>query len=178
MHFPLCRTFVAVLLSAGHALTGHAALQQQITLADVHDSLLHAEIAALGAYPELEGVLPVVELNEVPLRSCSSTEAELESEEVHVELRSGPQGLALRVVVDGTRLAFIDEGLAQLRTEAFCGWDAGLQRVLPYCGAYRSQDGDRVYVFLIAGEGRKQRLVTWVFEDGRYLFRVEEEAVL
>ncbi|MBL8001706.1 MAG: hypothetical protein JNL05_07090 [Flavobacteriales bacterium] len=167
-----------MLLSAGHALTGHAALQQQLTLADVHDSLLHAEIAALGAYPELEGVLPVVELNEVPLRACSSTSAELEGEDVRVELRNGPQGLAMRVVVDGTQLAFTDDRNAQFRSEAFCGWDAGLQRVLPYCGAYRSQDGDRVYVFLIAGEGRKQRLATWVFEDGRYLFRVEEEAVL
>jgi hypothetical protein len=178
MNIPLSRRIAAALLASATVPSGGAVLQQQLTLAEVHDSLLHAEIAALGAYPELEGVLPMVELNEVPLRSCSTTSAELEGEDVRVELSSGREGLAMRVVVDGTALAFSDEGLARLRTVGFCGWDSGLQRVLPYCGAHRSRDGARVYVFLIAGEGRRQRLVTWIFEDGRYLFRVEEEAVL
>ena len=53
MHFLTCRTFTAALLFTGPAFNGHGMLQQQFPLADVHDSLLHEEIAVLGAYPEL-----------------------------------------------------------------------------------------------------------------------------
>jgi hypothetical protein len=124
-------------------------------------------------------MLPAVHLNEVPLRSCSGFHAILEGADVRVELHSSEaHGPLLTVVVDDSTLTVPEEGLTGLRTDRFCGWDEHLQRTLPYCSAARSGDGSRVYVHLIAGLGRKQHLVTWVFEEGRYLFRVEEEAVL
>lgn len=179
MTFLPCRTLLAAFLATGAPSIGRASLQQQLTLADVHDSLLHAEIAALGAYPELEGLLPDVHLNEVALRSCSGPFAVLEGADVRVELRStDTHGLLLAVVVDDSALAIPAACVSGLRAERFCGRDDGLQRILPYCSAARSADGSRVYVHVMTGEGRKQRLITWVFEEGRYLFRVEEEAVL
>ncbi len=174
-----CRLLFAAFLTAGAPFIGRASLQHQLTLADVHDSLLHAEIAALGAYPELEGALPDVRLTEVPLRACSGSQAVLEGADVHVELRrSETQDLQLAVVVDDSLLAIPDASVSGLRADRFCDWDDDLQRILPYCSAARSTDGSRVYVHMLAGEGRKHRLLTWVFEEGRYLFRVDEEAVL
>lgn len=59
MTLPPCHPLRAALLSVGAPGIGSASLQKQIALADVHDELLHAEIAALGAYPELEGCCPL-----------------------------------------------------------------------------------------------------------------------
>ena len=50
--------------------------------------------------------------------------------------------------------------MSGLRTDRFCGWYEHLPRTLPYSSAARSDDGSRVHVQLITGEGRKQRLVT------------------
>ena len=47
--------------------------------------------------------------------------------------------------------------------------------MLPFCRAARSTDGFRTYVHLQRGEGQRTRLVTWVFDDGRYLFRLKEK---
>ncbi|MCC7502527.1 MAG: hypothetical protein IT229_08350 [Flavobacteriales bacterium] len=161
-----------------------ATLQQEpITLADVADPLLHAEIAQLGLYPEIEGGFSDAVLLDVPLRSCSPLHAELGSDGVSVRFTasikaSHPELVTFQVIQDDSMLVIPRDAYAGLADPQFCGFDEGLQLILPYCSASRSADGFRTYVHLQLGEGRRTRLVTWVFDDGRYLFRLEENAVL
>lgn len=163
-----------------------ASLQQApVTLADVTDPLLHAEIAMQGLYPELEGSFGDAALNEVPLRSCSSTHAEFHDEGLLVRMEARTESGAahtelysLRILLDDSLLQVPNTELSGLRDPRFCGFDDGLQRILPYCTVSRSVDGYRLYVHLQLGEGRETRVVTWVFDDGRYLIRVEDKAAL
>jgi hypothetical protein len=163
-----------------------ATLQQApVTLADVADPLLHAEIAMQGLYPEMEGSFGEAALIEVPLRSCSSRHAEFSDQGllVRIEARSvtgaaHPELYSLRILLDDSLLQIPNADLNGLRDPRFCGFDDGLQRILPYCSVSRSADGYRLYIHLQFGEGRETRVVTWVFDDGNYLFRVEDKAVL
>jgi hypothetical protein len=82
------------------------------------------------------------------------------------------------VLWDDSLLLIPAADLAGLRDPRFCSFDDGLQRILPYCSVSRSTDGYRLYVHLQLGEGRETRVVTWVFDDGHYLFRVEDKVVL
>ncbi len=161
-----------------------ASIQQApITLAEVDDPLLHAEIAQLGLYPEIEGGFSEAVLLNVPLRSCSSVHAELGGEGVTVRFTARPnvthvELATLQVIQDDSLLFIPKDAYVGLRDPRFCGFDDGLQLMLPYCNASRSADGFRTYVHLQLGEGRRTRLVTWVFDDGRYLFRLDENVVL
>jgi hypothetical protein len=163
-----------------------ATLQQApVTLADVDDPLLHAEIAMQGLYPEMEGSFGDAALIEVPLRSCSSTHAEFHADGVFVRLEAQHRpGAAhtelyrLRILQDDSLLQIPNTEMSGLRDPRLCGFDEGLRRILPYCSVSRSADGYRLYIHLQFGEGRETRVVTWVFDDGRYLFRVEDKVVL
>jgi|694.fasta_scaffold85908_2 hypothetical protein len=163
-----------------------ASLQQApVTLADVTDPLLHAEIAMQGLYPEMEGSFGEAALIEVPLRSCSSTHAEFRDEGLLVRLEARTvtgaahtELYSLRILLDDSLLQIPNDEVSGLRDPRFCGFDEGLQRILPFCSVSRSADCYRLYIHLQFGEGRETRVVTWVFDDGRYLFRVEDKAVL
>lgn len=163
-----------------------ATLQQApVTLADVADPLLHAEIAMQGLYPELVGDFGTAQLAEVPLRSCSALHAEFATEGLLVRLEAQRTSgsvhtelIDLRILVDDSLLTIPNDARTGLQDPRFCGFDEGLQRILPTCSVSRSADGYRLYIHLQFGEGRETRVVTWVFDDGRYLFRVEDKAVL
>jgi len=161
-----------------------AILQQApITLAEVEDPLLHAEIAQLGLYPEIEGGFSDAVLLDVPLRSCSPLHAELGCDGITVRFTARASAarvelMNFQVLQDDSLLFIPKDAYIGLEDPRFCGFDEGLQLILPYCSASRSTDGFRTYVHLQLGEGRRTRLVTWVFDDGRYLFRLEENAVL
>jgi len=159
--------------------------QAPVSLADVADPLLHAEIAMQGLYPELEGSFGDAALVEVPLRSCSSIHVEFHADDVFVRLEaqrtSGAAHMeltGLRILLDGSALQLPQAQVTGLQDPRFCGFDEGLQRILPTCSVSRSADGYRLYVHLQFGEGRETRVVTWVFDDGHYLFQVEDKVVL
>lgn len=161
-----------------------ASLQQApITLAEVDDPLLHAEIAQLGLYPEIEGGFGEAVILDVPLRSCSPFHADLGNDGLTVRFTARPnvahvELATLQVMQDDSMLFIPKDAYVGLEDPRFCGYDDGLQLMLPYCSASRSADGFRTYVHLQLGEGRRTRLVTWVFDDGQYLFRLDEKAVL
>lgn len=159
--------------------------QAPVSLADVADPLLHAEIAMQGLYPELEGSFGEAALVEVPLRSCSALHAEFATDGLLVRLKADRTSstahmelIDLRILVDDSLLTIPNDARTGLLDPRFCGFDEGLQRILPTCSVSRSADGYRLYIHLQFGEGRETRVVTWVFDDGRYLFRVEDKAVL
>jgi hypothetical protein len=163
-----------------------ASLQQApVTLADVTDPLLHAEIAMQGLYPEMVGDFGTAQLAEVPLRSCSALHAEFAADGLLVRLEAQRRSASthtelteLRILVDDSLLTIPNDARTGLRDPRFCGFDEGLQRILATCSVSRSADGHRLYIHLQFGEGRETRVVTWVFDDGLYLFRVEDKAVL
>jgi hypothetical protein len=163
-----------------------ATLQQTpVTLDEVDDPQLHAEIAMQGLYPEREGSFGEAALIDIPLRSCSNNHAEFSAEGLFVRIEAGSMpGEAhtelsgLWIVLDDSLLHVPNTELAGLHNLRFCGFDESLQRILPYCSVSRSADGYRIYVHTQFGTGRETRVVTWVFDDGRYLFRVEDKAVL
>ena len=52
-------------------------------------------------------------------------------------------------------------------------FDAPLRRKeLMFASVMRSLDGERTYVHLQAGDAADARMITWVIEGGRYLYRV------
>ena len=144
------------------------------------DPLLQAEIPLLGLYPEIVGGFSDAVLLDVPLRSCSPLHAELSGHGVTVcftarAKTSHTQLVAFHVIQNDSMLMIPKEAFAGLEDPQFCGFDEGLQLMLPFCRAARSTDGFRTCVHLQRGEGQRTRLVTWVCDDGRYLFRLKEK---
>lgn len=178
-----------------------AAAPQDLRLAEVLDPLVRGEVSALGGYPELgrrEGTASLVEL---PLRSCSPVHVEFATSDIRVRLERYPftrahhtrtvQGrrtllgrpvvgwdpeaaherlARMEVVVDGQVLEVPTEAVIDVFDPRFC--TPASDRMVRFVAAARSLDGWRVHVQVLAGAGPEARLVTWVFEDGRYLFRI------
>jgi hypothetical protein len=76
----------------------------------------------------------------------------------------------MEVVLDGHVLDLPVAAFTDLFDPRLC--EPGPTAPLQYATVARSTDGWRLYVLAQIGEGPEARMVTWVFEDGRYLFRV------
>lgn len=170
---------------------------QDLRLQDLTDPLLRLEVANTGGYPELLRPMGPTPLFELPVRSHSSGHVEFATDDLRIRLerfptdraqrRYGPgrrpamagdpqsldQRLArLEVVVDGLVLAPPLDAVIDVFDPHFCV--PHHDRFIRFATAVRSADGWRILVQVLAGNGPEARLVTWVFENDRYLFRVED----
>lgn len=178
----------------------HASIQQHdLSLADVADPTLHAEIAQIGPYTEMSGADTLVPLEDLPVRSCSLGHIEFFGDGVRVRIETQPfdhpeqvkrsrgayrtegslvlgwsameqhrRMSRVEVVIDGVVVDIPVSAFTDLFDPPLCA-DAGAQL---FASAVRSRDSWRTYVSAQVGDGGEARWVTWVIEDGRYLFRV------
>lgn len=185
----LCTTFL------------QAAAPQDIRMLDIDDALVRSELAGLGGYPELGIREAGAPLLDIPLRSWSTMHAEFASDELRVRLERYPfhragdmrmsagrrqlfgrsvigwdpaaehQRLArLEVVLDGSVCEVPVNDVVDVFDPRFCSGSA--DRPVRFVAVARSRDGWRLHVQVLAGAGAEARLVTWVFEDGNYRYRV------
>lgn len=169
------------------------------------DPTLRREVAQLGGYPEAIADTGQSTLNELALRTSTAGAVEFYGGGIRVRLEAQPfehgswvkrsRGntvLEGRPILGWPRSTTQREGLRMSRLEVV--WDGWVAQVpvqayddlfdpllqqedgARYVLAARSADGWRLYVHAQIGEGAEARLVTWVFEDGRYLFRVIDRA--
>ncbi len=195
---------IAVLVLLLPFFTLHAALlQQDLSLATVNDPLIHQEIQELGLYPELMEEFPGSTLNYLAIRSSAGNQLEFSDDGIRIRIETQqfdhskwvkhtPTGFRLeqeRMLgwtpgEEHNRLSrvelVLDGSVIDLPTNAYTDiFDAPLfagEGTVMFATAARSRDGWRTYVHLQAGSGRHAQLVTWVFDDGRYLFRVVDQA--
>lgn len=192
--------------SAGIPIESSAAVQpQESTWWDLDDPLVRAEVHELGLYPELVEEFPANTLQQLPLRSCSEGHVDFFDGSVRVRIESQvfdhpawvqssasgarlekapilgwtPNGShrrlsRLEVVIDGLNIPIPLEAYHDLFDALLCSDDATVR----YAQAARSNDGWRIYVHAQVGEGRNAVLVTWLFEDGHYRYRVVDRSVL
>ncbi len=183
-----------------------AAVQpQDPTWGELDDPLIRAEIHELGLYPEILEEFPSNTLQQLPLRSCSEGHVDFFDGSVRVRIESQvfdhpawvqssangarlekapilgwtPNGThrrlsRLEVVIDGLNIPIPLAAFHDLFDAPLCSEDATLH----YAQAARSNDGWRIYVHAQVGEGRNAALVTWLFEDGQYHYRIVDRAVL
>jgi len=188
--------FAAVLFLISHPL--HAGfLAQDRSLADLDDPLIRSEILELGGYQELVMEFTTPTLVEVPLFSHSPGHLEFRNEGLRVRIEAQPfehagwvRGSNGRWTLEGvevrgwtpsethcrlSRLELVLDGaVVDIPAEAWLDvFDAPLRREeLTFASVMRSRDGWRTYVHLQAGDAADARMITWVIEDGTYLFRV------
>lgn len=178
-------------------LTASAAQQHDLWLEVIQDITLRSELAQLGPYPETSGLDTVVLMNRLPLRSASALHVELFGSGLRVRLEVQPfvAGREIERTRSGyrfdrepilgwepgayhtrvSRVELVSDGIVcQVPTTAFMDlFDMGLDADGHlWAQAARSADGYRSYVLVQVGEGHNARAITWVFDDGRYLFRV------
>lgn len=178
-----------------------ARLAQDRSLYTLDDELMRAEIAQLGGYQEV--LEAFTENTLVPLLVVGSDEHSLtfRSPDQRVAIETYPFNNVADVVrkrqqwsLEGrpaigwsladehnrlARVEVVQEGtVLNVPTAAVTDvFDLPLRRDgLPYCTVHRSRDGWRTYVHAQAGDGPTARMVTWVFENGHYLFRVVDVA--
>lgn len=187
--------FAAVLFLISHPL--HAGfLVQDRSLADLDDPLIRSEIMELGGYQELVMEFTTPTLVEVPLFSHSIGHLEFRNEGLRVRIEAQPFEHPKWVkksrgawVMEGqsvlgwspadthsrlSRLEVVIDGrVVDLPTETWVDvFDAPLRREdLVFASVMRSPDGRRIYVHAQAGD-TEARMVTWVQEDGTFLYRV------
>jgi hypothetical protein len=182
------------------ALTASASSQGPQSLWDITDIGLRNEIATLGPYAETDDPFMMDSLVRFPLRSSSPLHVEFASGDVRIRLEAFPfehpawvkkrkdgslwldqqtliswgndeQHVRLsraEVVIDGLVCAVPAEEFLDVFDPIAMTSD----RPEHWCIAARSKDGYRMYLQVLAGSGKHARSVTWVFEDGEYLFRV------
>jgi hypothetical protein len=181
-------------------LTASAASQGPQSLWDLPDIALRNEIATLGPYVEADDPFVMDSLIRLPLRSSSPLHVEFANADVRVRLEAFPfvhpgwvkkkKDGTLRlddqpviswgsdeqhtrlsraeVVVDGLVCAVPASELLDVFDPIATTSDFPEH----WCIAARSKDGYRIYLQVLAGAGKHARSVTWVFDDGEYLFRV------
>lgn len=174
---------------------------QDRSINDLPDATLRAELGQLGYYPESLGRDTVVPLIAVPLRSWSPTHVEFADAgvRVRIEAQTFTDVRSVKRTADGraleghpiigwtpgdvhrrlSRVELVWDGqVVELPTAAFTDlfdphlWVPGPDAPVLFTTVSRSTDGWRIYVLAQIGEGPEARMVTWVFEDGRYLCRV------
>ena len=175
-----------------------ATLQSQdLSLTEIEDPRIRAEVLELGGYQELVMEFTVPSLIEVPLFSDPPGHLEFRGEGLRVRVESQPfehpkwvQRSHGAWMLEGQPLlgwspaethsrlgrleVVVDGRVVDLPTTAWLDvFDAPLRREgLPFASVMRSRDGVRTYVHLQAGDSEDARMVTWVFERGSYLYRV------
>jgi hypothetical protein len=189
------RPFAAVLLLNSFPLYA-SFLPQDRSLADLDDPLIRSEIMELGGYQELVMEFTTPTLVEIPLFSHSPGHLEFRNDGLRVRIEAQPfehprwvkkaKGawmLENQVVLGWSsaethtrvsRLEVVVDGcVVNLPTEAWVDvFDAPLRREdLMFASVMRSPDGRRIYVHAQAGDA-DARMVTWVLEDGAFLYRV------
>lgn len=176
--------------------------QASLSLDEVRDPIVRLEIGQLGPYPEMHRPVEASALQEVPLRSGSALLSEFAADGIRVRIEAQPfphpawvkgntrQGFRLErspilgwspgeghtrlsrveLVLDGLVTEVPEAAFTDLFDPRLC--EPGPIAPLRFATAARSADGWRVYVLAQIGQGDQALLVTWVFEDGRYLYRV------
>lgn len=183
------------------SLVLNAAPPQDLRLAEIDDRLVRSEVAGLGGYPELGTREISTPLLEIPLRSWSTIHAEFASDDLRVRLERYPfhragdmrtsagrrqlfgrpvigwdpaadhQRLSrMEVVLDGMVCEVPVDQVVDVFDPRFC--IGATDKPIRFVSAARSRDGWRVHVQILAGAGPEACLVTWVFEDGSYQYRV------
>ncbi len=175
------------------AITG----PQDISLDQVDDPVIRAEVMELGGYQELVMEFTNPSLCEVPLFAGSPGHLEFRDSTLRVRIEAqafehpkwvkrshGAWMLEDQPVLGWSpgeshsrlgRLEVVVGGcVVNLPTATWLDvFDAPLRREdLPFASVMRSRDGLRTYVHLQAGDAEDARMVTWVFERGGYLYRV------
>lgn len=192
------RAFVALPLLSTVSL--FAFQQVDRPLAALNDPLIRNEIAQLGPYAEMAMPASLGDLRELPLRNGSSLLAEFAGEGIRVRLEAQPfprpefvqrkgrfmlEGMPIHgwtigtqhnrmsrveLVLDGVVTEVPETAFTDLFDVRLC--EDGPSGPLHFALAARSVDGWRTYVLVQAGQGKEACLVTWVFEDGKYLYRM------
>ena len=193
------RRLTSLLLALGPLVA--RADQHTTTLADIADSGLRQELAQVGGYPELLRLPVAAAPVELPLRHGDQQAISFASDDIRVTLLSypfqRPQDTRMRQGArtlygapvlgwasgeDHTRLARLEvvwDGLVvevpvaeviDVFDARFC--EAVRTGTVRFTTVVRSADGHRLHVQVLAGAGPEARLITWVFEEGRYVMRV------
>jgi hypothetical protein len=195
MSLLFARSFAAVLFLNAAPL--HAdLLQQDRSLAELDDPLIRSEVMELGGYQELVLEFTPLTLVEVPLFSHSPGHLEFRKDDLRVRIEAQSfdhpkwvkKSKGAWMLEDQTVLGWspaethsrlsrlevvIDGCVVDLPTETWVDvFDAPLRREdLLFASVMRSPDGRRIYVHAQAGDV-DARMVTWVLEDGAFLYRV------
>ena len=189
------RPFAAVLFLNSHLLQA-GFLPQDRSLADLDDPLIRSEIMELGGYQELVMEFTTPTLVEVPLFSYSAGHLEFRNEGLRVRIEAQPfehpkwvkKSHGAWLLEDQSVLGWspadthsrlsrleviVDGCVVNLPTETWVDvFDAPLRREdLMFASVMRSPDCRRIYVLAQAGDV-DARMVTWVLEDGAFLYRV------
>jgi hypothetical protein len=191
---------VAVLFVTVLSLRSLLALpQQDRSLATIGDAQIQQELQELGLYPELVERLPASSLQDIPFRSSSPQHVEFFGDGIRLRIEThlfdhaswvqrkrtgfflehapvvgwtpGDQHSRLsrvELIMDGTVVELPLDAFTDLFDLPLCSADGSVR----FARVCRSRDGWRTYVHVQAGEDEHIALVTWVFEDGRYLYRV------
>lgn len=184
------------------ALPSFAFTFQQLPqgLLSVPDVSLREEIARLGPYAESDEPLLNDSMDHTPLRSFSTAHLEFATADVRVRVEAFPfeRGSWVKVRRDGRawledhplctwgneqehlrlgRVEVVVDGSvctvpAKDVLDVFDPVALRADRPEHWCLVARSKDGYRLYVQVLAGAGAQARVITWTFENGRYLFRV------
>lgn len=174
-----------------------SSLPQDRSLAELDDPLIRSEILELGGYQELVMEFTTPTLVNVPLFSHSPGHLEFRNEGLRVRIEAQPFVHAGwvhkahgRWTLEGEEVrgwspadthsrlgrleVVLDGAVVDIPAEAWLDvFDAPLRREeLMFASIMRSRDGSRTYVHLQAGDAADARMITWVIEDGEYLFRV------
>ena len=164
---------------------------------DELDPPIRSELMELGGYQELVMEFTAPTLVEVPLFSHSSGQLEFRDAALRVRVEAQPfdhpkwvKKVGSNWQLEGryilgwspgevhTRLGrvevVVDGCVSDLPAKAWLDvFDPPLRRDgLPFAAVMRSRDERRIYVHLQSGDAADARMVTWVFEDGAYLYRV------
>ena len=194
------RSFIAGIISLPVSVFALATPQDR-SLSDLQDPLVHAEMLELGGYQELVMEFTTPTLREVPLFSHSPSHLEFRYDGLRVRIEAQPFEHPNWVkksngswILEGqhilgwspaethlrlSRLEVVVDGcVALVPTGSWVDvFDAPLRRDdLLFASTMRSADGRRFYVHLQAGDAADARMVTWVFEDGTFLYRVVDPA--
>lgn len=202
MSFSFLGRIAAIAIGTAGPSAAFPLQQTTLRAEDVADSTIRAEIAHLGPYPEMHLPATPSTLSEVPLRSWSPLHSEFAEEGLRVRIEAQPFLHPEQVTGDRTRgftlegrraigwtpggahdrisrvELVLDGAVAEVPEDAFTdlfdlqACAPGPVAPLRFATVARSTDGWRIYVLAQVGEGDQTRLVTWVFEDGRYRFRV------
>lgn len=202
MSLPLTRPLFFIALASSPLLPLFAFQQASLSLDEVRDPIVRFEIGHLGPYAEMHRPAEASTLQEVPLRSGAALYSEFAADGIRVRIEAQPfaypawvkgntrQGFRLErnpilgwspgqehtrlsrveLVLDGLVTEVPEAAFTDLFDPRLC--EPGPIAPLRFATAARSADGWRVYVLAQIGQGDQTLLVTWVFEDGRYLYRV------
>lgn len=127
--------------------------------------------------------LPIVRLNEIPLKKCSNSfvffeKGNLYASEIIVSIYSENAAVKSKI----TEVKYIhykygfslpDSAINDIHNSIFCTeYTKSGKPIASNCKVYQSEDEKRIYIYMLNGQGERRYEVTWVIQDNKYYTRV------